>query len=153
MRAVIQRVTEASVTVDGAIVSKIGRGLCVLVGLAIDDTEDDVNYIVRKLLAARLFDDAATGAAWKSSAKDLGLDILCVSQFTLYGSMAKGNKPDFHGSMGAAGARDMYAGFLEKMRKGYASDKIHDGVFQAMMQVALVNDGPVTIILDSKQRK
>ncbi|KAI9219435.1 D-tyrosyl-tRNA deacylase [Blastocladiella britannica] len=153
MRAIVQRVSRASVTVEGRVVSSIRRGLMVLVGLVHDDTADDVDYIVRKLVAMRLFDDPATGAAWKKSAKDLDLDILCVSQFTLYGSMTNGNKPDFHLSMPAAAARVTYSEFLAKMRKAYREDRIHDGEFQAMMDVELVNDGPVTLTLDSRIRK
>ncbi|ORZ39281.1 putative D-tyrosyl-tRNA deacylase [Catenaria anguillulae PL171] len=154
MRAVIQCVSSASVTVDSQVISSISRGLMVLVGLAHDDTQDDVDYIVRKLLNSRLFPDPDSGAMWKKSAKDLDLEVLCVSQFTLYGNLAKGNKPDFHASMRAEQAKETYAGFLEKLRNGYGNkDRIKDGQFQAMMQVALVNEGPITLTLDSRIRK
>eukprot|EP01135_Chromosphaera_perkinsii_P006974 Nk52_evm1s641 gene=Nk52_evmTU1s641 len=148
MRAVIQRVKQASVIVDGAEVSRIGRGLLVLVGISKDDGKEDMEYIMRKVLRSRLWDNDK-GVSWRNSVEDLDYEILCVSQFTLYGHVKKGNKPDFHGSMGAAGAKVMYDELLERLRGEYKADKIKDGVFQAMMDVSLVNDGPVTLLVES----
>ncbi|KNE59225.1 D-tyrosyl-tRNA(Tyr) deacylase [Allomyces macrogynus ATCC 38327] len=152
MRAVLQRVTQASVAVDGAVISSVGKGLCVLVGITRDDTPDDMEYIIRKILNTRLWEDK-DGEAWKTSVKVASLEILCVSQFTLYGTVTKGNKPDFHQAMNAAGSRDFYHTFLDKLKEAYNADKIKDGQFQAMMQVNLTNDGPVTLVIDSRIRK
>ena len=147
MKAVIQRVTSASVTVDGEVISSIGRGLCVLIGIHRDDTKEQMDYIVRKILNIRAFDDD-NGRRWAKSAKDLQLDILCVSQFTLYHVM-KGNKPDFHLAKGGEESKQFYEEFLAEMRKNYSADRIKDGQFGAMMQVSLVNDGPVTLEVEA----
>uniref|UniRef100_A0A914WH15 D-aminoacyl-tRNA deacylase n=1 Tax=Plectus sambesii TaxID=2011161 RepID=A0A914WH15_9BILA len=151
MRAVIQRVCEARVLVGDEVVSSIGRGLCVLVGLARDDTEKDVDWMVRKLLTLRVFEDD-TGRRWAKGVKDLNLEILCVSQFTLYAQL-KGNKPDFRDSMGGDEAPAMYADFMQRLRNAYDADKVKDGRFGAMMRVQLENDGPVTLTLDSPATK
>ncbi|KAJ1978505.1 D-tyrosyl-tRNA(Tyr) deacylase [Dimargaris xerosporica] len=151
MRAVIQRVTEASVAVNGEVISSIGKGLCVLIGITHEDEAKDIDYMVRKVLNLRLFDDE-TGKMWRKSAKDLGLEILSVSQFTLY-AKAKGNKPDFHCAMPGSASKDYYHTFLEQLRAAYDPTKIKDGEFGAMMSVNIVNDGPVTIQLDSRQDK
>ncbi|KAI8803075.1 D-Tyr tRNAtyr deacylase-like domain-containing protein [Cladochytrium replicatum] len=153
MKAVIQRVTSASVTVDGNIVGAIGKGLCVLVGIMVDDTDADANYIVNKLVNLRVFNDPATGQMWKKSAKDLSLGILCVSQFTLYGKTTNGNKPDFHLAMKSERSKEFYHAFLDKLRVAHDPDKIQDGVFGAMMDVNIANDGPVTLIVDSRDKQ
>jgi D-tyrosyl-tRNA(Tyr) deacylase len=151
MKVVIQRVLKASVTVSNELVGSIQRGLCVLVGIARDDTDKDVDFIIRKLLNIRLFEDVgAENSKWNKSVVDRDLEILCVSQFTLQSSL-KGNKPDFHNAMGADQSKDFYENFLEKLRKSYKSEKIQDGKFGAYMQVDIQNDGPVTIIIDSKK--
>ena len=148
MKAVIQRVVSGSVSVNGEIVSSIGRGIVALIGIHRDDTKADLDYIVRKLVSLRLWEDDA-GRRWAKSAKDLDLEILCVSQFTLYHVM-KGNKPDFHLAMAGDKSKLFYEDFLAEMRKSYKNDdKIKDGVFGAMMEVNIVNDGPVTLELDS----
>lgn len=147
MKAVIQRVTKASVTVDGQTVSSIGQGLCVLIGIHRDDTRKDMEYIVRKILNYRLFDNA-DGKRWNKSVKDLNHEVLCVSQFTLYHLM-KGNKPDFHLSMSGDASKEFYLDFLSELRKNYCEDKIKDGQFGAMMQVVIQNDGPVTVEIES----
>eukprot|EP00123_Amoebidium_parasiticum_P013202 comp21826_c1_seq1/m.31113 comp21826_c1_seq1/g.31113 ORF comp21826_c1_seq1/g.31113 comp21826_c1_seq1/m.31113 type:complete len:201 (-) comp21826_c1_seq1:231-833(-) len=149
MRAVLQRVSSASVTVDGDIVGKIGKGVCVLVGLSQDETEADMDYIVRKILSVRIFENEE-GKMWTKSVKDLGLEVLCVSQFTLWAKL-NGNKPDFHEAMEAARAEPMYNNFLAMMKKAYDPSKIQDGKFGAMMSVSLVNEGPVTLQLDSRK--
>ncbi|KAI8823036.1 CRE-PQN-68 protein [Fimicolochytrium jonesii] len=152
MRAVIQRVTSASVTVGTEVVGKIAKGLCVLVGITNDDDEKDVDWMVKKITTLRLFDDEA-GKSWAKSVKDLDLEVLSVSQFTLYALANKGSKPDFHLAAKADISKDMYHGFLEKLGKAHKPDKIQDGRFGAMMDVHINNDGPVTIILDSKQKQ
>ncbi|KAI8876562.1 D-tyrosyl-tRNA deacylase [Backusella circina FSU 941] len=149
MRAVIQRVTKASVTVDNKVVGSIQKGLCVLLGLGVDDTEKDVDYMVNKILNVRVFDDQ--GVMWKKGVKDAGLEILCVSQFTLQGKTIKGNKPDFHNAMKTEPAKAMYTQFLQKLAKSYDASKIQDGEFGAMMIVDISNDGPVTLELDSRK--
>ena len=143
MKAVIQRVSRASVTVDGEVISSIGRGLCVLVGIHRDDTEEQMEFVVRKILNLRVFDDE-NGKRWNKSVKDLDLEILCVSQFTLY-HIIKGNKLDFHMSMGGDASKTFYDKFLGRMKADYQAERIKDGRFGAMMQVEIVNDGPVTL--------
>ncbi|CAH8534805.1 unnamed protein product [Dicrocoelium dendriticum] len=148
MRAVIQRVKEASVSVDNSIVSHIGRGILVLIGLSSKDTDADIAYIARKLLNVRLFPSADGSRRWDKSVRDLGLEVLCVSQFTLYCEL-KGNKLDFHRAMSPAPSALIYATLIARLRKDYLSERVKDGVFGAIMDVKLVNDGPVTIVLDS----
>ncbi|OMO76349.1 Plant peroxidase [Corchorus capsularis] len=150
MRAVVQRVTSASVEVDGRIVSEIGPGLLVLVGLHDSDTESDADYICRKVLNMRLFPNESTGRGWDQSVMQRSYEVLLVSQFTLYGFL-KGNKPDFHVAMPPQKAKPFYESLVDKFRKAYKPDAIKDGVFGAMMKVSLVNDGPVTMQLDSPQ--
>ncbi|KAJ1976111.1 D-tyrosyl-tRNA(Tyr) deacylase [Dimargaris cristalligena] len=151
MRAVIQRVTRASVMVDGSIVGSIGKGLCLLVGITNGDEPKDIEYLVRKILNLRLFDDE-DGKMWKKGVQDLDLEILSVSQFTLYAKTEKGLKPDFHLAMKSSLSKDFYERFLQKLKDDYRADRIQDGQFGAMMDVAIHNDGPVTIILDSRQK-
>ncbi|XP_057304045.1 D-aminoacyl-tRNA deacylase 1-like [Hydractinia symbiolongicarpus] len=150
MKAVIQRVTSASVSVNNEIVSSIGRGLCVLVGISRDDTQKDVEYIARKIVNLKLFSNDE--ARWKKSVKDENLEILCVSQFTLY-SILKGNKLDFHCAMAPDESKSFYEGFLSHLKSIYAADLVKDGAFGEYMQVQIQNDGPVTIELDSQPTK
>eukprot|EP00126_Sphaerothecum_destruens_P011327 Sdes_comp20900_c0_seq1m18059 len=150
MKAILQRVSSASVSVEGEIVSKIGKGILILVGICREDGEKDVDFMVKKILKTRLWENQ-NGESWKFSALDLKLEILCVSQFTLYGTLKKGTKPDFHHAMESQKARELYGQFLEALKSSYDSSKIKDGVFQAMMQVHSVNEGPVTLILESPQ--
>lgn len=147
MRAIIQRVTKASVTVGEEQVSSIGRGICVLLGISVDDTQRDAEYIVRKILNLRLFEDE-NGRAWAKSVVDKDLEVLCVSQFTLQ-CILKGNKPDFHSAMPAELAQPFYNSILESMRSAYKPELIKDGKFGAYMQVNIQNDGPVTVELTS----
>ncbi|KAI7899209.1 D-tyrosyl-tRNA deacylase [Cokeromyces recurvatus] len=149
MRAVIQRVTKASVTVDNKVISSIQKGLCVLLGIGTDDTEKDIDYMVNKILNIRVFNE--NDIMWKKGVKDAGLELLCVSQFTLQAQTIKGNKPDFHRAMKSESAKEMYALFLEKLGKAYDPSKIKDGEFGAMMLVDISNDGPVTLELDSRK--
>ncbi|XP_029129857.1 D-aminoacyl-tRNA deacylase isoform X3 [Cajanus cajan] len=152
MRAVVQRVASASVEVEGRIVSEIGPGLLVLVGIHDSDSDADADYICRKVLNMRLFPNEITGKAWDHSVMQKNYQVLLVSQFTLYGFL-KGNKPDFHVAMAPQRAKLFYASLVDRFRNAYNNDAIKDGVFGAMMKVNLVNDGPVTMQLDSQSPK
>ncbi|MCP9259711.1 D-tyrosyl-tRNA(Tyr) deacylase 1 [Dirofilaria immitis] len=152
MRAVIQRVTKAAVFIDGQLESSIERGICVLLAINVEDTFDDIQYMVRKLLGIRMFPNTETNKRWDKSIKDLGLEILCVSQFTLY-SLLKGNKLDFHRSMTPTESQQFYQNFINELRKAYVPERIKDGRFGAVMNVQIENDGPVTLILDSKNKE
>ncbi len=145
MRAVVQRVKEAGVRVDGRQVSSIGPGLLVLAGFHKDDTEKDSDYIISKIKGLRIFGDS--GGNMNLSVSDTGGEILVVSQFTLYGDARKGRRPSFSESMPPAHALKFYETFIEKFRSAHG--KIESGVFGADMDVSLVNSGPVTIMLDS----
>lgn len=143
MKFVIQRVKEASVKVSGETVGSINKGLLVLIGLTHTDKQSDIQFAANKLLNLRLWDDN-NGNRWKESVKSLNLEILLVSQFTLY-SILKGNKPDFHNALDPDPALKMYEKFVECLKKNYFEKNIQCGKFGAMMEVSLVNDGPVTI--------
>ncbi|KAF2249733.1 hypothetical protein BU26DRAFT_482422 [Trematosphaeria pertusa] len=147
MRTVLQRVKSASVTVDGQLISSIGKGMLVLAAISKDDTEKDVESMAGKILKAKLWDDEDKEPAlrWKKGVMEIGGEVLCVSQFTLLASVKKGNKPDFHQSASGLKAKTLYQAFFKKVQDLYEPDKIKDGVFAAMMDVALVNDGPVGI--------
>ncbi|XP_037923875.1 D-aminoacyl-tRNA deacylase isoform X2 [Hermetia illucens] len=129
------------------LISTIGKGLCILVGICQTDTIKDVDFMVRKILSLRLFEDG-NGKRWARSVKDENLEILCISQFTLYHRLTK-NKPDFHQAMQGPQASVLYNTFLEKLGDNYSADKIKDGKFGAYMQVHIQNDGPVTVELES----
>jgi len=148
MRLVVQKVKSASVTVDGSVVSSIGPGIMALVGIHENDTKDDLEYCAKKLLGCKLWDND-NGGQWRHGVKQRNLEVLCVSQFTLYGKLTKKNQPDYKASMKAIPAKVMYEQFLDSLKSKYEDEKIQDGVFGAMMDVALVNDGPVTIVIDS----
>ena len=148
MRAVIQRVNNASVHVDGKLISSISKGLLVLIGINKEDKKEDCEYITRKILNLRIFESEKS--FMDKSVQDLDLEILFISQFTLYGSCNKGNRPSFDKAMSPGDANFFYQDFLESFKKVYPT--IKDGVFGAYMQVNLVNDGPVTIILDSQNK-
>mmetsp|Transcript_11255 Transcript_11255/g.17407 ORF Transcript_11255/g.17407 Transcript_11255/m.17407 type:complete len:169 (+) Transcript_11255:341-847(+) len=148
MRIVVQRVKSASVTVDGQIVSKIGPGAMALVGLHEHDTTQDLQYCCKKLLACKLWANAS--GPWRHGVKQKQLELLCVSQFTLYGKLSKKNQPDYKHSMKAIPAQELYNQFLDMLRESYEKDKIYDGVFGAMMDVELINDGPVTLVIESE---
>ena len=147
MRAVVQRVTRASVTVDGEIVGEIGNGLVVLLGIARDDTEKDAIYLVEKIAALRIFDDA-TGVM-NVSVKDVAGALLIVSQFTLYGDVRRGLRPSWIEAAAPEIAEPLYDFFVAQARKLIA--RVATGSFRAMMLLELVNDGPVTILLDSRK--
>src|SRR4051794_31693858 len=147
MRAVVQRVSRASVTVDGLIVGKIDRGLLVLLGVTHADTEPAAEYLAEKITGLRIFEDDA--GKMNLPVADVGGAILAVSQFTLYGDVRKGKRPSFDDAARPEQARKLYKYFVERIRaRGL---RCETGRFQEMMQVELVNDGPVTILLDSKK--
>jgi D-aminoacyl-tRNA deacylase len=147
MRAVVQRVSRAQVAVDGKVCGSIGTGLLVLLGVAADDGDADVAYLVEKTAGLRVFEDAA-GKMNRSVDEARGA-LLVVSQFTLYGDVRRGRRPSFDHAAPPQMADALYQRYVEMLRgKGL---QVETGVFQAMMEVELVNDGPVTILLDSKK--
>jgi D-tyrosyl-tRNA(Tyr) deacylase len=147
MRAVVQRVSRASVTVDGEIVGKIERGLLVLLGVTHADTEASADYLAEKIAGLRIFEDDA--GKMNLSVVDVGGAVLAVSQFTLYGDVRKGKRPSFDDAARPEQARKLYEHFVQRVRA--VGVPCETGVFQAMMHVELVNDGPVTILLDSEK--
>jgi len=149
VRAVIQRVTEARVRVGDHIVGEIGRGLLVLLGIGRDDGPEQVRYIAGKIRDARLF-EGENNKPMDRSVVELGGAVLVVSQFTLYGDMRRGRRPSFDGAAPPELARALYEDLVRELRA--APLPVATGEFQAMMHVELVNDGPVTILLDSDKR-
>ena len=147
MRAVVQRVTRARVTVDGEITGEIENGLVVLLGVARDDTREDADYLAAKIAALRIFDDA--DGRMNVSVKDCNGGLLVVSQFTLYGDVRRGSRPSWSDAAGPEIAEPLYDYFVETSRKLLA--RVETGSFRKTMQVELVNDGPVTILLDSRK--
>ncbi|WP_194850029.1 D-aminoacyl-tRNA deacylase [Nonlabens antarcticus] len=162
MRAVIQRVLSASVAVDGKINGAIEGGLLVLLGITHDDTQADIDHLVRKICGLRIFPDA--GGTMNLSVEDVDGDILVISQFTLYAQTKKGNRPSYMDAARPEVAEPLYEAFVSSLSRSFATQKfmqsgvearkrhkqIQTGIFGADMQVSLINDGPVTIILDSK---
>ncbi len=147
MRAVVQRVTEAQVRVDGQTVGAIAHGFLVLLSVGKDDTDADTTYMVAKLAGLRVFEDAQ--GRMNAALADVGGSVLLVSQFTLHGDVRKGRRPSFMSAMAPERARVMVSQAAEQLRD--LGLTVAEGVFGADMQVALVNDGPVTILLDSKK--
>ncbi len=145
MRCVVQKVNSSSVTVDGKLINKIGRGLNVLVGFTHDDTDKDIEYMAHKVVNLRIFEDE--NDVMNKSVIDVGGEILSISQFTLYGDAKKGNRPSYINALGGEKALPMYEKFNEELNK---SVKTYGGVFGADMKVEILNDGPTTIIIDSK---
>lgn len=146
MKLVVQRSKEASVTVNGEVVGKINNGLVVLVGVTHEDKEDDAKYLADKIVNLRIFDD--NDGKMNLSLLDVQGEILSISQFTLYGDCRKGRRPNFMNAAKPDLANDLYEKFNQYIReKGV---KVETGIFGAMMDVSLINDGPVTLILDSK---
>ncbi|RMZ77740.1 hypothetical protein DV737_g4237, partial [Chaetothyriales sp. CBS 132003] len=141
MKAVLQRVLSASVTVNDQVVSSIGKGVLVLAAVGPNDTRKDADSLATKILKLKLWPDD-NGTMWKRSVQDIEGEVLCVSQFTLYASTKKGNKPDFHAAAKGDFAKELYDYFFSKIQTSYQPERVKDGVFQAMMQVSLVNDGP-----------
>jgi D-tyrosyl-tRNA(Tyr) deacylase len=148
MRAVVQRVSQASVSVDGAAVARIGPGLVVLLGVGVGDGEADAEYLADKVVNLRVFPDA--GGVMNRSLLEAGGELLVVSQFTLYGDARKGRRPSYIDAAPPEEANRLYRCFVERARA--SGVRAEEGVFRAMMDVALVNQGPVTILLDSRRR-
>ena len=149
MRALLQRVTGASVAVDGETTGAIGAGLVVLIGISRDDTEAEAAYIVEKTVNLRIFSDDE--GRFQDSALDAGAEILVVSQFTLYGDTRKGRRPSFTHAAAPRDAEALFAHTLDLFRQTGLT--VETGRFQAYMKVSLVNDGPVTIMLDTADRE
>jgi D-tyrosyl-tRNA(Tyr) deacylase len=151
MKAVIQRVSRASVAVSGEEPRGIGRGLVVLLGVEPADRDADAAWLLEKILKLRLFDDGADCMDW--SLGDINGALLVVSQFTLFASTKKGTRPSFHRAARPETAAPLYELFVRLARNAIGPDQVRTGTFGAMMSVELVNDGPVTLILDSKNRE
>ncbi|MBU5245693.1 D-tyrosyl-tRNA(Tyr) deacylase [Bacillus halotolerans] len=146
MKLVVQRVTEASVTVDGDVIGQVGQGIMVLVGITHDDTEEDAAYLADKVVNLRIFDDS--DGKMNLSLLDTGGEVLSVSQFTLYGDTRKGRRPNYMNAAKPDKALGLYEKWNDLLReKGI---KVETGKFGAMMDVKLTNSGPVTLIMDSK---
>ena len=148
MRAVVQRVTKASVSVQDAVVGAIASGLLVLLGVSKNDTTASADYIVEKLLGLRIFDDQ--GGRMNLSVREAGGAFLVVSQFTLYGDVRRGKRPSFDDAARPEQARELYEYVVARIRERGVD--CSTGEFQAMMHVSLVNDGPVTILVDSEKQ-
>lgn len=148
MRAVIQRVTRASVTIEGQIVGAIENGLVILLGISRDDAKGDADYLVPKIIALRIFDDAE--GRMNVSVKDVDGGLLVVSQFTLYGDVRRGLRPSWSDAAAPEVAEPLYNYFVESSRK--LLGRVETGSFRKTMQVELVNDGPVTLLLDSRKQ-
>ena len=149
MRAVVQRVSSARVRVGGRVAGEIGAGLVVLLGIAQNDGAADAEYLARKIVEMRVF-EGEQGKPMDRAVADVGGGILVVSQFTLYGDMRNGRRPSFDAAARPDEARAHYEDFVRELRAAHAP--VATGEFQAMMQVELVNDGPVTVLLDSKKQ-
>jgi D-aminoacyl-tRNA deacylase len=145
MRAVVQRVSRAQVAVNGELVGQIGLGLLVLLGVGRDDAEADAIYLAEKIIGLRVFED--DGGKMNLGLAEVGGSVLAVSQFTLYGDVRKGKRPSFDAAARPEKARELYEVFVERIRA--AGVRCETGRFQAEMKVELVNEGPVTILLDS----
>ncbi|WP_166387790.1 D-aminoacyl-tRNA deacylase [Polaribacter sp. 11A2H] len=150
MKIVIQRVLEASVTIDGAKVAEIKTGLLVLLGIVAEDTQDDIDFLVRKIANLRVFNDE--NEVMNKSLVDINGEVIVVSQFTLQASTKKGNRPSYIKAARPEIAIPLYENFVETLA-AEIDNKVQTGKFGADMKVALVNDGPVTIIIDSKNKE
>ena len=150
MRAVIQRVREASVKIDGQLHAGIADGMLVLLGIEREDTEEDAEWLTRKISQLRIFDDGQ--GVMNLSINETGGDILVVSQFTLHAKTKKGNRPSYVRAASPETAIPLYEGFLKKMQDRI-NGEVRSGVFGAKMEVTLVNDGPVTILIDTKRKE
>ena len=150
MRVVIQRVSQASVTIDGVEKSRIGWGLLILLGIEQDDNQEDINWLCKKITALRIFPDDAD--LMNRSIQDIDGEMLVVSQFTLHAGTRKGNRPSFIRAARPETAIPMYESFIETLRRE-SSRPVCTGEFGADMKVALLNDGPVTILIDSKNKE
>ncbi|MBL6646434.1 MAG: D-tyrosyl-tRNA(Tyr) deacylase [Flavobacteriaceae bacterium] len=150
MRVVVQRVSQASVSVDEAVIGSINKGLLVLLGVTHDDTMEDVDWLVRKVVQMRIFDDS--DGVMNSSLLDVGGDLVVVSQFTLHALTKKGNRPSYVHAANHQIAVPLYEAFVQKAEI-ILGKPVSTGEFGAMMKIDLINDGPVTIMVDSKKRE
>jgi len=148
MRAVVQRVTRANVTVEDQVVGEIGNGLVILLGIARDDSQRDADYLADKIAALRIFDDGE--GKMNLSINEVGGSLLVISQFTLFGDVRRGLRPSWIEAAPPATAEPIYDYFVARCRKNVG--KVATGSFRRMMQVELVNDGPVTILVDSRKQ-
>lgn len=151
MRIVIQRVLEASVTIAGEVVGKVGEGMMILVGVEDGDTREDADWLVGKTLRLRIFDDEA--GVMNRSIEDVGGSALVVSQFTLHASTRKGNRPSYIRAAKEEFSRPLYEYYVESLRSTLGEERVATGRFGADMKVGLINNGPVTIIIDSKLKE
>ena len=149
MRAVIQRVEFTSVMIEGIIKSEIGTGLLVFIGIEENDNDEDINWLCAKILKLRIFDDK--DGVMNLSVSDINGDILVISQFTLYASTKKGNRPSYVRAAKPEYAIPLYVKFVENLSREYKKE-IKTGEFGAMMKISLLNDGPVTILMDTKNK-
>ncbi|CDF89323.1 ZYBA0S04-01486g1_1 [Zygosaccharomyces bailii CLIB 213] len=150
MKVVLQKVSQAAVTVESRVVSSsIKSGYFLLVGISTEDTMEDVERLSNKVLTIRVFGDD-DASFWKKNIKEANGEILSVSQFTLMARTKKGTKPDLHMAQKGHLAKELYEKFLSLLRQGLGQDKVQDGEFGAMMSCSLTNEGPITIILDTK---
>ena len=147
MRALIQRVKEASVTVEGNVISSIDAGALILLGIEAEDTSEDINWLASKIAKLRIFDDEA--GVMNCSLSEVNGGVIVVSQFTLHASTKKGNRPSYIKAARPEFANPMYEQFVQELTK-VLSTNVQTGIFGAMMEVALINDGPVTIMIDTK---
>lgn len=148
MKAILQRVHSASVTVEHQLISQIGKGVLVFAAVGKNDTRKEAESLAAKVLKLKMWGDDQ--GMWKRNVVDIEGEVLCVSQFTLYASTKKGTKPSFHRSANGETAKELYDHFLSQVRELYQPSRVKDGVFQAMMDVTLVNDGPVTLELEAE---
>lgn len=139
-------------TVESRVVSSIGKGIVVLAAISPNDTTKTVETMAGRILKMKLWPDDSD-AQWKKSVQDIQGEVLCVSQFTLYASTRKGTKPDFHGAAKPEVAKELFDHFVASVGKLYDAEKVKEGVFQVMMEVALVNDGPVTLQMDTEETR
>ena len=148
MRALVQRVKRCSVTIDGKLHSSIGKGILILLGVKNNDTKADAEYLAERCATLRIFEDIA--GKMNISLKDVDGETMVVSQFTLYGDTRKGNRPSYTDAAPLQKAESLYESFNSHLRKILGDHKVATGVFRAMMDVELVNDGPVTLMIESK---
>jgi D-aminoacyl-tRNA deacylase len=150
MRVVIQRVLKAGVSIDGVVVASVGQGLLILLGIEDADSREDAEWLCSKIVKLRVFDDA--GGVMNLAAGEVGGSFLVVSQFTLHASTRKGNRPSYTRAAVPEKAIPLYEYFLEELER-LSGEKVYSGKFGAMMHVSLINDGPVTILIDSRNRE
>lgn len=151
MRALIQRVKEASVAVNGAIHSEIGKGLLIFLGVGQKDTPSDADDLARRCAELRIFEDEQR--KMNLSIKDTNGSALVISQFTLYADTRKGNRPSFTGAASPGTAEALYEQFVDRLKDELDEKRVRTGVFRAMMDVVLINDGPVTVMVESKEKE